>query len=222
MTNRWWGLRRVSQSSATYEYISSLAAFYWDHSAASKCYSHYWATCELEVNTILVMTIILFFLTQLHWPLSWSVALQWRLLKCHCQTNWKPVLSDLFSEFPVVADTTFPFSAVSALDGVACLDAVQLRKTALVTNLEKNVLLEDPFWARCPLLLCSLPFAWLQPRYDAGWGFAPSTRAQLQQHGVDPVFVFSGHSLCRWPPPHHKHQGGCLQLVQTWLKFWQL
>jgi hypothetical protein len=28
---------------------------------------------------------------------------------------------------------------------------------------------------------------------------------QLQQFGVDSVFVFSGYSLCMWPPPHHKY-----------------
>jgi hypothetical protein len=33
---------------------------------------------------------------------------------------------------------------------------------------------------------------------------------QLQQ-----LSVFSGHSLCRWPPPHHKHQGVCLQLAKV-------
>jgi hypothetical protein len=42
--------------------------------------------------------------------------------------------------------------------------------------------------------LCSSPLAWLQPRYDATWGFSPSTRVQLQQLGVDSVFDFSGHS----------------------------
>jgi hypothetical protein len=52
--------------------------------------------------------------------------------------------------------------------------------------------------------------------------FCPSTRVQLQQLGVDSVFVFSGHSRCRWPPPHHKHQGGCLHLAQTWPEVWQL
>jgi hypothetical protein len=57
--------------------------------------------------------------------------------------------------------------------------------------------------------LCSSPFAWLQPRYDAGWGFSPP-RVQLQQLGVESVFVFSEHFLCKWPPPHHKHRGGCL------------
>jgi hypothetical protein len=88
-------------------------------------------------------------------------------------------------------------------------------------NLEKNVLPEDPLGARCALLLSSSPFAWLQPRYDAGWCFSPSTRVQLQQLSVDSVFVFSGHSLCSWPPPHNKHLGGCLQLAQTWSKFWQ-
>jgi hypothetical protein len=89
-------------------------------------------------------------------------------------------------------------------------------------NLEKTVLLEDPFEALCALLLCCSLFAFLQPRYDAAWGFSPSTRAQLQQLSVDSVFIFTGHSLCRWPPPHHKHIGGCLQFAQSWPKVWQL
>jgi hypothetical protein len=80
----------------------------------------------------------------------------------------------------------------------------------------------------CPLRgslgrsLCCSPFTWLQAWYDAGWGFSPSTRVQLQQLGVDPVFIFSGHSLHTQPPPHHKYQGGCLQLAQILPKFWQL
>jgi hypothetical protein len=32
----------------------------------------------------------------------------------------------------------------------------------------------------------------------------------------------SGHSWCRWPPPHHMHQGDCLQFTQIWPNFWQL
>jgi hypothetical protein len=32
----------------------------------------------------------------------------------------------------------------------------------------------------------------------------------------------SGHSLCRWPPPHHKQLGGCLQFAQTRPNCWQL
>jgi hypothetical protein len=52
-------------------------------------------------------------------------------------------------------------------------------------------------WA---LLLCGSPFALLQPQYDAGRGFSPSTVVQLQQLVIDSAFLFSGHSLCRWPP----------------------
>jgi hypothetical protein len=69
-------------------------------------------------------------------------------------------------------------------------------------KLQNNILPENP-------LLFSFRMA------DAGRGFSPSTRVQLQQLGVHSVFVFSGHSLCMWPPPHHKLQGGCLQLAQT-------
>jgi hypothetical protein len=86
-------------------------------------------------------------------------------------------------------------------------------------NLEKNILPEDPFGAHCAVLLCSSPFTWLQCQYDSGWGFFLSARVKFQQLSVDSVFVFSGHSLCRWPPLHHKHGGDCLQLAQTWPNF---
>jgi hypothetical protein len=89
-------------------------------------------------------------------------------------------------------------------------------------NLERNFFRDGSFGARCAFLLWSSPFAWLHPRYDTGWGFSHSTRAQLQQLGVNSVFVFPGHSLCRWPPRHHKHRRGCLQFSQTWPKFQQL
>jgi hypothetical protein len=81
------------------------------------------------------------------------------------------------------------------------------------------VIPEDILGRHCALLLCSSTFVWLQPQYDTGLGFSPSTRVQLQQFGIDAAFVLSGHSLCRWPPPHHKHRGGYLQLAQTWAKF---
>jgi hypothetical protein len=42
------------------------------------------------------------------------------------------------------------------------------------------------------------------------FAFLLSHGAQLQHLGVESVFVFSGHSLCRWPPPQHKYGGGCL------------
>jgi hypothetical protein len=34
--------------------------------------------------------------------------------------------------------------------------------------------------------------------------------------------AFSGHSLWRWPPPHRRQRGGCLQFAQTWPNGWQL
>jgi hypothetical protein len=53
--------------------------------------------------------------------------------------NWESVLTDLFSEIPVMADTAAwsagCFSSLSVVPLVAivgCLDAVQLRRTALV------------------------------------------------------------------------------------------
>jgi hypothetical protein len=55
-----------------------------------------------------------------------------------------------------------------------------------------------------------------------GMGFSPSANRQLQHVGVDDVFPFSGHSLCRWPPPHQKQRAGCLQFAQTWPNCWQL
>jgi hypothetical protein len=53
--------------------------------------------------------------------------------------NWEPVLTDLFSKFPVVADAAewvaARFSHLSAVPVVAvveCLDAMQLHRTALM------------------------------------------------------------------------------------------
>jgi hypothetical protein len=46
--------------------------------------------------------------------------------------------------------------------------------------------------------------------------------ARTDWPGMEEVFPFSGHSLCRWPPPHHKQRGGCLQFAQTWPNCWQL
>jgi hypothetical protein len=51
--------------------------------------------------------------------------------------DWEPVLTDLFSGLPAVADAAargpqaIPMSAVSVVAGVACPDAVQLRRAAL-------------------------------------------------------------------------------------------
>jgi hypothetical protein len=49
--------------------------------------------------------------------------------------------------------------AVPVVNGVACLDVVQLRRTALV----RNVLVVDALGARCTPLLSSSPFTCLQP-----------------------------------------------------------
>jgi hypothetical protein len=106
---------------------------------------------------------------------------------------------------------------------VLCPEVVQLDKNCSdEVNLEKNILQWDPSGAHYALLLCSSPIARLQPQHDTGWGFSPSPRVQLQQFGVDSVSLFSGRSLCRWPPLHHKHLKGCLQSAQTWPKFWQM
>jgi hypothetical protein len=53
-------------------------------------------------------------------------------------------------------------------------------------------------------------------------GFSPSSNLQLQHAGVDAVFSFSGHSLYRCPPSHHKQRIDCLQFAQTWPNCWQL
>jgi hypothetical protein len=105
--------------------------------------------------------------------------------------------------------------------GAECLDAVQLCRTALVRWTQRRTSSQRIPWDLI-FLLCSSPFAWLQPWYDTGWGFSPSTRVQLQQLCVNSAFMFSGHSLCIWPLPPYKHREGCLQLTQTWPKFWQL
>jgi hypothetical protein len=51
----------------------------------------------------------------------------------------EPVLTDLFSEFPVVADAAargpesfYYMSVVPVVAGIVCLDAVELHRTALV------------------------------------------------------------------------------------------
>jgi hypothetical protein len=61
------------------------------------------------------------------------------LLAYHCQTNWGNVLTDPFSEIPVVADAAergaAGFShlfAVSLVAVVECLDAMQLHGTVLM------------------------------------------------------------------------------------------
>jgi hypothetical protein len=81
-------------------------------------------------------------------------------------------------------------------------------------NLEKNVHPGDTLGTRCAFILCRFPFACLQLRDDAGQGFSPSPRVQVQKLGVRSVFVFSGNSLRMCPPPHHAHRGDCLQLAQ--------
>jgi hypothetical protein len=45
--------------------------------------------------------------------------------------NWDPVLTNLFSEIPFMADTA-ALSALFVLVGVVCLDAAQLHRTALL------------------------------------------------------------------------------------------
>jgi hypothetical protein len=57
----------------------------------------------------------------------------------HCQMNWEPILTDLFSEFLVVSEAAAQgatclthLSMVPAVFGVECLDAVQPRRTVLV------------------------------------------------------------------------------------------
>lgn len=135
---------------------------------------------------------------------------KWRLLRLprSCSLSillWRMLLHREPQAFPSVCSVC------------GCRGCVSWRSAPV--NLEKNVLPEDPLGARCVLLFCSSPFVRLQPQYEAGWGFSPSRRVQLQQLDVDSVFLFTEHSLCRWPPPHHKHGGRCLQLSLTWPKF---
>jgi hypothetical protein len=144
-------------------------------------------------------------LIQLHWALSWSVALQWLLLTCHCQTNWEPVLTDLFSEFPIVADAAERCAALFChLSAVPVVAVIVLTHYSCIGLFRWGELTEErPPRGSFGISLCYSPFAWLQAMYDPWWGFCPSTRAQLQQLSVDSVFIISRHSLCRWPPPHH-------------------
>jgi hypothetical protein len=53
--------------------------------------------------------------------------------------NWEPIVTDMFSEFPVVVDfaaqgaTFLPnLTMMPVVGGAECLDAVQLCRTALV------------------------------------------------------------------------------------------
>jgi hypothetical protein len=45
--------------------------------------------------------------------------------------NWEPVLTDLFSEIPLMADTA-DLSALLVVAAVVCLDALQLRMVTVV------------------------------------------------------------------------------------------
>jgi hypothetical protein len=93
----------------------------------------------VSLSTIFVMTIMLFS-SDTASPSSVMIChIRVANLTCHCQANREPVMSDLFSEFPVVADvaawgaTRFShLSAVPVDAGLECLDAVQLRRTVLV------------------------------------------------------------------------------------------
>jgi hypothetical protein len=74
----------------------------------------------------------------------------------------------------------------------------------------------------CDFLFRMSSLASLQLRQLEEWGSSPSTNFQLEHVGIDAVLPFSGHSLCRWLPPHHIQRSGCLQLGPTWLNYWQL
>jgi hypothetical protein len=62
--------------------------------------------------------------------------------------NWGPVLIDLFSKFPVVADTAAwvatQFSHLSAVANAGCLDIVQLHRTTGEVNLESQRIPWEP------------------------------------------------------------------------------
>jgi hypothetical protein len=131
-----------------------------------------------------------------------------------------PCTNRPLSEFLIMAAVTARvgtgglnlYSSVSGASGCWCCmswHSAAAQDCSADVNLEKNVLPEDPLGACCALLLCSSPFARSQPQYDPGWRLPPIT-VQLQWLGIHSVFVFSGHSPCRWPPPYHKHQGGLL------------
>jgi hypothetical protein len=85
-----------------------LTAVYWAHSAICiKCYeSGQPMNSTLSSSDTASLSSLLI------------VALQWLLLTCHCQTNWEPVLTDLVSEFPAVAD--------AAEQGAACFSPVEV------------------------------------------------------------------------------------------------
>jgi hypothetical protein len=77
-----------------------------------------------------------------------------------------------------------------------------------VVRFEENTFPVVVLGVLCDFLFCSSSSACLQPRLLAGWAFSSSANWQLQHVGVEAAFSFSGHPLCRWPPPHHRHRGG--------------
>jgi hypothetical protein len=70
--------------------------------------------------------------------------------------------------------------------------------------LEENTLPLVVFLFRVSSLAC------LQPRQSEGWGSSPSTNLQLLHVSINALLLFSGHSFCRWPSPHHIQRGGPL------------
>jgi hypothetical protein len=118
-------------------------------------------------------------------------------------------------------------SAIGSWRACGCCCAVLLRSAAAmetpgVVSLEEKTLPVVVLGVLCDLFFCRSSFACLQPRQLAGCGFSPSANRQLQKDGVQAAFSFSGHSLCRRPPPYHTQRGGCLQFAQTWPNCWQL
>jgi hypothetical protein len=87
---------------------------------------------------------------------------------------------------------------------------------------EENTLPVVFFWFSLCLSFIQFFFSVLAPSIIGGMSLSPSANWQMQHAWVKAGFPFSGQSLCRWPPPHHKQRGVCVQLAQTWPNCWQL
>jgi hypothetical protein len=111
-----------------------------------------------------------------------------------------------YPSMPVWGAASFSHTSAVSVALVLCV----LTRCHSVVNLQTNVHPEDPSGA----LICN-SFAWPRPRFDAGRCFPHSPSVKLQQPGADSVLDFSEKSA-------YERRGRCLQLAQTWPKFWLL
>jgi hypothetical protein len=110
-----------------------------------------------------------------------SDELLWRFVTCLCQTSWEPVLPNLFSEFPVVADGA-ELGGRKLYPNVCCTCGYWY----CVGLLRWGELWEErPPRGSLGRSPSCCPFTRLQPLYVPEWGFSPSARSLVQQLRVD-------------------------------------